>query len=335
MIDETGYDLSGSNTFGISARCRRFVQIESPEEAREILPSLSSDNPLVIGGGSNLLLTGDYDGVVIRSGILGMGEENDGDSILLSCGSGEKWDDIVEYAVGRGMYGAENLSFIPGDAGASAVQNIGAYGVEAGNIIHGVEAVEIRTGKIFTFSKEDCGYGYRTSRFKTSWRGRFFITRVTYRLSRVFRPVLSYGNILSALEERGSGAPSARELRDVVIAVRREKLPDPALLGNAGSFFTNPVVTAEKADELSALYPGMPCYPAGAGKSKLSAGWLIQECGWKGRTLGRAGVYARQALVLVNLGGATGAEILRLCERIKADVKYKFGVELEPEVNIV
>ncbi len=337
MKDIPHFELSGHNTFGIHAFCRRFVEIETVEEAVAFFPTLgASDHPLlIIGGGSNLLLTADFPGTVVRSAIKGISaEERDGE-VWLRCGSGETWDDVVALCVERGWHGAENLSLIPGDVGASAVQNIGAYGAEVKDIIQLVEAVDINTSQRVEIPVSECEYGYRDSRFKHEWRQRFFITAVTYRLTKTWQPRLDYGNIRASLEEKGITAPTAAQLRQVVIDIRNAKLPDTKVEGNAGSFFVNPVVDRAKYEQLAAEYPGMPHYTVDDSHEKVPAGWLIEQCGWKGRTLGRAGVHHRQALVLVNKGGATGSEVLRLCEAVKADVMRKFGIEIHSEVNIV
>ena len=261
-------------------------------------------------------------------------EERDGE-VWLRCGSGETWDDVVALCVQRGWYGAENLSLIPGDVGASAVQNIGAYGTEVKDIVERIEAVDVGTGQMVEIAASECQYGYRDSRFKHEWHQRFFITAVTYRLSLSFEPRLDYGNIREMLAQRGITQPTAAQLRQVIIDIRNAKLPDTKVEGNAGSFFVNPVVSREKYEQLAAEYPGMPHYTTDDGREKIPAGWLIEQCGWKGRTLGRAGVHHRQALVLVNKGGATGEEVLRLCETVKADVRSKFGIEIHSEVNII
>lgn len=350
MKDIRNYGLLAHNTFGIDAKCSRFLEYESVEEARQIVGLLTeADQPLLIlGGGSNLLLTGDYAGTVLHSAIMGIevldnktlaaAEGDDAlcnpDWVFLSCGSGEVFDDVVAYAVEHGYHGAENLSIIPGEVGASAVQNIGAYGVEAKDIIYKVEAVEVATGKVVWLSNEDCGYGYRQSRFKHEWHNKYLITHVVYELSRTFVPSLEYGNINSALAAKGIENPTAEELRQVIIEIRRAKLPDPDVQGNAGSFFMNPIVGKGKYDELAALYPGMPHYTIDAEHEKIPAGWMIDQCGWKGKSLGRAGVHDKQALVLVNRGGATGAEVVTLCRTVQKDVKNKFGIDIYPEVNI-
>lgn len=338
MKDLRDYSLLPHNTFGISARCRRFLEIETEEEAKQLPTLLTvSDHPLLtIGGGSNLLLTTDFPGTVLHAAIRGIESEEQADgSILLRAGSGETWDDLVNLCVERGWHGAENLSLIPGEVGASAVQNIGAYGAEVSHIIAYVEAVEIDTGHPVTFSASECGYSYRQSRFKQEWKGRYLVTHVTYRLHKTFTPTLDYGNICDVLRQRNIDHPSASQLRQAIIDIRREKLPDPSVEGNAGSFFMNPVVSREKFEELQCQYPHLPHYTIDATHEKLPAGWLIEQCGWKGRSMGPVGVHARQALVLVNHGGATGADIVALSEAIRQDVKEKFGIEIQPEVNII
>lgn len=349
MKDIQNYSLLAHNTFGIDARCRRFLEYSSVKEAQEIVSSLRpSDFPLlIIGGGSNLLLTGDYEGTVIHSAIKGirvMSENEikaDGngitvgqDAVFLECGSGEVFDDVVAYAVEQGYHGAENLSIIPGEVGASAVQNIGAYGIEAKDIIYKVEAVEIATGKVVLFDNADCQYSYRQSKFKHEWCDKYLVTHVVYRLSRTFVPDLDYGNIRSSLEQKGISEPTAQQLRDVIIEIRNAKLPDPKVQGNAGSFFINPIVEKTKYEELAAQYPNMPHYTIDAEHEKIPAGWMIDQCGWKGKSLGKAGVHDKQALVLVNRGGAKGEDVLRLCETIQKDVFEKFGIEIHPEVNV-
>ena len=337
MIDKRNYSLLPHNTFGIDARCRRFVEYETPEEARQLVRSLTAEDfpLLILGGGSNLLLTRDYAGTVVHSRIRYIEPLGEG---RVRCGSGQNWDDFVAWCVAYQLYGAENLSLIPGECGASAVQNIGAYGAEASELIEEVEAVEIATGETVRFKGSECGYSYRQSRFKHEWRDRYLITAVTYRLSDHFEPKLDYGNIRAALAEKGIACPTAGQLRQTIIAIRQSKLPDPKELGNAGSFFMNPIVGEEKFKSLQAAYPNMPYYEMptkdGQGEYKIPAGWLIDQCGWKGRSLGRAGVYEKQALVLVNLGGATGREVEMLCERIRHDVGERFGIEINPEVNI-
>jgi len=336
MKDICNYSLLAHNTFGIDASCQRFLEYETVEEAQQVALILkeSALPYILIGGGSNLLLTRDFEGIVVHSAIKGIIPCPHA-SDAIRCGSGEVWDDVVEWCVGHQLYGAENLSLIPGDVGASAVQNIGAYGAEVKDLIVQVEAVEIATGKLCTFSTEECQYGYRQSRFKHEWKNRFLITHVTYQLSSVFTPRLDYGNIRAELERRNILHPTAQQLRQVIIDIRNAKLPDPKVLGNAGSFFMNPVVSRHQYETLAARYPNMPHYTIDAEHEKIPAGWMIDQCGWKGRSLGPAGVHDRQALVLVNRGGASGADIVRLCETIQHDVLQQFGIEIHPEVNII
>ena len=335
MKDFRDYSLLNHNTFGIDAKCSRFLEFENEAEAIQVAEILhhSKQPYIIIGGGSNLLLTRDFDGIVVRSGIKGM--EIEQSTARITCGSGEVFDDMVAASLEAGYYGMENLSLIPGDVGASAVQNIGAYGVEAKDLIQCVWMIDITTGKPRMLGNEECEYGYRQSRFKKDWKNRFLITRVTYGLSRNFTPHLDYGNIRAELERKGISEPTAQQLRDVIIDIRNAKLPDPKVQGNAGSFFMNPIVSREKYESLAAQYPGMPHYTVDDSHEKIPAGWMIDQCGWKGRSLGRAGVHDRQALVLVNRGGATGQEIVALCEAVRKDVKDTFGIDIHPEVNII
>ena len=333
MKDLRDYSLLAHNTFGIDARCSRFLEYETAVEAQQVANILreTSIPYIIIGGGSNLLLTRDFPGIVVHSAIKGW----DIAGCRMACGSGETWDDIVAISLQNGLYGAENLSLIPGDVGASAVQNIGAYGAEAKDFIREVHAIEIATGRLCVIDREACQYGYRQSRFKQEWKNRFLITMVVYEFSDSFQPRLDYGNIRSELERRGIVEPTPQQLRQVIIDIRNAKLPDPKVQGNAGSFFMNPVVGRQKYEELAAQYPQMPHYTVDAQHEKIPAGWMIEQCGWKGKSLGRAGVHDKQALVLVNLGGATGQEIVGLCETIRHDVYEKFGIGILPEVNII
>lgn len=339
MNDIRNYSLLAHNTFGIEANCLRFLEYVSVSDAQKIASILTqNDFPLMIlGAGSNLLLTKDFSGTVIHSAIKGIEMKDcvkDRESIFLRCGSGETFDDVVAYAVGHGFYGAENLSLIPGEVGASAVQNIGAYGVEAKDIIYEVEAVDLTNGNLVSFTNSDCAYSYRQSKFKNIWKNRYLITYVTYRLYKAFCPNLDYGNIRAFLKARHIDKPTAQELREVIIDIRKSKLPDPKVLGNAGSFFMNPIVSKDKFLELLKKYPNMPHFSIDDFYEKIPAGWMIEQCGWKGQCLGRAGVHDKQSLVLVNLGGATGADILQLCKAIQRDVKDRFSIEILPEVNI-
>lgn len=342
MKDILNCSLLAHNTFGIDARCNRFLEYASVEEAQQVALLLREEGLpyIIVGEGSNLLLTKDYDGIVVHSAILGFKEVSvDGanaDEVYVSYGSGVTWDDVVAESVSNGWHGAENLSLIPGEVGASAIQNIGAYGAEAKDLIYKVEAVEIATGKVVEFGVDECAYSYRQSRFKHEWKNKYLITHVTYRFSRHYSPDLDYGNIRQALAAKGvEGMPSPELLRQTIIEIRQAKLPDPKVMGNAGSFFMNPIVVRDVYERLAAQYEAMPHYVVDADHIKIPAGWMIEQCGWKGKSLGRAGVHDRQALVLVNRGGATGNEVVALYEQIIKDVKKKFGIEIHPEVNVI
>ncbi|WP_028903957.1 UDP-N-acetylmuramate dehydrogenase [Prevotella sp. P6B4] len=333
MKRENNYSLKQHNTFGIEAKCAQFVEYSSEAEAKEVAEWLRTSRVpfIIIGGGSNLLLTCDYEGIVVHSACKGIVRKGN----RLECGSGEVFDDVVAQSIEMGLYGAENLSLIPGDVGASAVQNIGAYGAEAKDLIRSIRAVEIATGNVCVIENAECEYGYRQSRFKHDWKNQYLILSVEYEFSETFEPRLDYGNIRAELEKAGIGQPSAQQLRDTIIHIREAKLPDPKVLGNAGSFFMNPIVNREKYESLAAQYAGMPHYDIDADHVKIPAGWMIDQCGWKGKSLGRAGVHDKQALVLVNRGGATGEEVVALCRQIQTDVKAKFGIDIYPEVNVI
>lgn len=341
MKDLKDYSLLGHNTFGIDNKCARFVEFTTVGELQSFVKGQNAMNChfMVIGQGSNLLLTQDYDGVVLHSAIKGRELVNiadvDKNNVYLRCGSGETWDDVVAYCVANGWHGIENLSLIPGEVGASAVQNIGAYGVEAKDVIYMVEAVEIATGDVVAFSNADCQYAYRQSRFKNDWKNKYFITNVTYRLSKSFTPDLDYGNIRKALQTRDINNPTAEQLRQTIIEIRRAKLPDPQFIGNAGSFFMNPIVDRVVYEKLASKFKQMPHYEIDDNHVKIPAGWMIEQCGWKGKMQGHVGVYEHQALVLVNYGGASGMEVVDLYKSIIRDVYDKFGIEIRPEVNII
>ena len=330
------------NTFGIDARCRELVTYESEEGLREALTRIRNqygETPLLhVGCGSNLLFLHDYEGIVLKSEIKGIDiKAETGDDVLVEVGAGEICDDFIACAIRRGWYGMENLSLIPGQIGAAAVQNIGAYGVEVCDVIEEVHGISLADSASHSWKQEDCSYGYRSSIFKEELWGKYAITRVTFRLSKRFVPKLQYGGLVKAVEQSGltEDTLTADQLRQIIIDIRRTKLPDPKEQGNAGSFFKNPVVSTEIAAQLLSRYPSMPHYPAEDGKVKLAAGWLIEQAGWKGRSLGPAAVHDRQALVLVNRGGATGRDIQRLQEAIQEDVYKQFGIELSPEVNLI
>lgn len=327
--------LLNHNTFGIDQGCNALYEPTSVEELRATLAMLCKEPLLVIGGGSNLLLTQDFEGNVLHPLIKGIEVSEKDTYILMRCGAGEVWDEVVEYAVSHGYYDMENLSHIPGEVGASVVQNIGAYGMEVQDVVYKIEAIETETGKEVVITPEECDYAYRYSKFKGEWKGRYVVTYVTYKLSKNFTPRLGYGNLSAVLRQKGIDNPTASDVRRAVIDIRKSKLPEPEIEGNAGSFFMNPVVDRDKFSELIERYPNMPHYNVGDDKVKIPAGWMIEQCGWKGKSMGRAAVHDKQALVLVNKGGATGKEILALCDAIRSDVKSRFGIEIRPEVNIV
>lgn len=331
MKEYTNYSLLNHNTFGMDVEAKRFVEYDSEEELIGLLPSLESKY-LHIGGGSNLLFRGNFDGTILHSVIKGIKiQENCGEYVLVRVGAGVVWDDFVAWTVERGWGGIENLSLIPGEVGASAVQNIGAYGVEAKDVIVQVKAIHLKTGEKRSFVTDECCYAYRQSIFKNELKGQYAITYVTYKLK--VRPTLklSYGNMKALLEKKNV---TVSDVRQFIIDTRNAKLPDPKVLGNAGSFFMNPVVSRDKFQEIQKDYPQMPYYEVENGV-KIPAGWMIEQCGWKGKSLGKAGVHEKQALVLVNLGGASSEEIVTLCNAVCKDVKETFGIDIHPEVNFI
>ena len=324
------------NTFGINAKADYFVEYDSIADLQAVLQMdiVKQNRILHIGSGSNLLFLKDFEGVVLHSAIKDItGTREDVDSAYLEVGSGVVWDDLVAYCVLNGLGGIENLSLIPGEVGASAVQNIGAYGVEVQDIILEVNAVEIETATVRTFSNEECHYGYRSSIFKNELKGKYIITSVLFRLDKKPKFKLNYQHLEE--EVLKCGEVNLQNIRQTIIAVRESKLPDPKVLGNAGSFFMNPIIAKTLFVSLQEKYPNIPHYVVSETEEKVPAGWLIDQCGWKGKQIGRAGVHNKQALVLVNLGGATGAEIVHLAEQIQSSVKETFGIELKPEVNYI
>lgn len=322
------------NTFGIDVKTARLIEYESPDDLKRLYDDGElSGRILNVGQGSNLLFAADFDGTVLHSCDRSIEiSEADGGKVRVKAGAGMVMDDLIALTVEKGLGGLENLSNIPGEVGSSAVQNVGAYGVEAADRIVEVEAFDSVDGVFKTFSAADCDFAYRDSRFKRPEQKRWIITAVTFMLDADPKPVLTYRGITEAL---GTRAATPATVREAIIALRAGKLPAPEVMGSAGSFFTNPVVPAAKADALRELYPEMPAYPVGDGRVKLSAGWLIDRAGWKGATKGRAGVYDRNALVLVNLGGVSGSEVIALADEIVNDVMEKFAVRLIPEVNII
>jgi UDP-N-acetylmuramate dehydrogenase len=328
--------LEKRNTFGLAAVARRYADVVAEHALREWSAKYgANERPFIIGGGSNLLLTRDIEEPMLHIAPKGIRiVEEDGDSALVEAMAGESWHGFVLWTLERGLCGLENLSLIPGYVGAAPVQNIGAYGVEIKETCEHVTTIDVRNGELKIFSREACAFGYRDSAFKHLERDRFAITRVHFRLSKKFVARVSYGDIQTELAAMNVKTPNAHDVSRAVIAIRSRKLPDPAVIGNAGSFFKNPVISNAQADALSARFANIARYPAPNGV-KIAAGWLIDQAGWKGRRMGNAGVHEKHALVLVNHGGATGTELWKLAQAIQADVKDKFGIELEAEPRVV
>jgi len=330
------HSLLNYNTFGLDVKTKYFLEFDSEEDLIDILKQrLVRENPLlVVGQGSNLLFLNDFDGVVLHSAIRGIQTvEETEDAVLIEVGSGVIWDDLVGYCVKQGWSGIENLSLIPGETGAAAIQNISAYGVEIKDVVQKVKTIRIADGQSSVFEQEACHYAYRESVFKKELKGQFIVTSVIIRLSK--KPVfnLSYNHLEK--EVLKNGTMNLENIRNTIIRIRESKLPDPKVLGNAGSFFMNPVVKRERYETLQLQYPDMPHYFVSEQEEKIPAGWLIEQCGWKGRTIGNVGVHAKQALVLINCGGAKGKEIAELAAMIQQSVAGRFGINLIPEVNFI
>jgi UDP-N-acetylmuramate dehydrogenase len=331
-------DLRPLTTFGVPARAAYLGRFDDADQLRTLLslPALHGVPHMVLGGGSNVLFTRDYEGAILLNEVPGIAVvHEDSDHVWVRAGAGVTWHELVRWTVERGWGGLENLSLIPGKVGAAPMQNIGAYGVELKDHFHELEALRTSDGEVVTFDADACAFGYRESFFKREGRGHFVILHVTFRLDRSPALHLSYGTIRQELEKRGVHAPTVADVSAAVIAIRRSKLPDPAELGNAGSFFKNPVVPVELANRIRQAHPDLVSYPASEGMVKLAAGWLIERAGWKGHRANGHGVHKDQALVLVNHGGATGQAVYDLSEQILSDIRAKFGVDLEREVNII
>ena len=328
-------DLTGRNSFHVKQHAARLVEFETAEELRTLFAGGAPERWTVLAGGNNILFTRDYDGLLVTpvSQRIALLDECGGE-VRVRVDAGVEWDDLVEWAVRHELWGIENLSLIPGKAGAAPVQNIGAYGREAKDVIRRVEMYCVESGSMLTLDAAHCEFGYRESIFKHALKGRVVITAIEIGLSRTPQPHLGYGDVEREVEARGGA--TLRNIRDAIIAIRQAKLPDTAVLGNAGSFFKNPSVELSVAERLQAEWPEMPLYPSQeAGKAKLAAGWLIDRAGMKGYREGSVGVHERQALVLVNHGGATGSEVIALARKVQAAVRDKFGVEIDTEVNIL
>ena len=335
---ERRVSLRAHNTFGLPATAATLVRLTSDADVRRVVdhPQLGRAAKFVLGGGSNIVLTRDPEAVVLKVEIMRRQLlRQTPDAWIVEAGAGENWADFVAWTLEQGWPGLENLALIPGTVGAAPVQNIGAYGVELKDRFDGLDAVDLVTGRSVTLTGEQCRFGYRDSVFKGPLAGKSLITRVRFRLPRPWQPVLGYLEIERRMTETGNHAPDALTIFDWICATRRAKLPDPAVIGNAGSFFKNPVVSAEQCHDIIGRDPEIVHYPMPDGSVKLAAGWLIDACGWKGKSVGRAGVYEKQALVLVNRGGASGAEVVTLARAIQESVYGRFGIRLEPEPVIV
>ncbi len=335
---EENVSLKPFNTFGIDVKTRWFTRWETVDDIREYISDSRFEGVplLILGGGSNVLFLDDFEGLTALNEIKGIEvTDEDDETITVRAGGGVQWHDLVMWSVQKGYGGLENLSLIPGKVGAAPMQNIGAYGVELKDVMHSLEAIDLTSGEIRQFSNAECEFGYRTSVFKTSLKGRYVIVSVTLILSK--NPVLntSYGAIEQELKSAGVRNPGVKDVSGAVIRIRRSKLPDPAELGNSGSFFKNPVIAKVQYGRLKTAHPEMPGYPVSNDEVKVPAGWLIDRAGWKGKRFGNCGVHKNQALVLVNYGEATGREIFDLSERIIEDIEEKYGVRLEREVNVI
>ncbi|MCB9447425.1 MAG: UDP-N-acetylmuramate dehydrogenase [Flavobacteriales bacterium] len=338
MMLQENISLVPYHTFHCQVQARYLIRCDSVEDFRNAFRDTRfQDLPkLILGGGSNVLFRNDYRGVVLLNGIKGISvEREDDEHVWLRAAGGEIWHEVVMFAVEHGWGGIENLSLIPGSAGAAPMQNIGAYGAELQDVFESLEALHIESGEIKTFDRTSCAFGYRESIFKHAAKDQYVITSILLRLSK--HPVvhIAYGNLVEELEKAGISHPAIRDVSEAVCRIRRSKLPDPSEIGNAGSFFKNPVIDAGLANQLKTLHPDMPVYPQENGQVKLAAGWLIEQAGWKGHREGEVGVHKRQALVLVNHGHGSGSDILRLSEMMMHDVHRKFGVTLEREVNLI
>ena len=337
MKIQRNYDLTNLNTFGITVRADFFVELEREEDIKELfsLPEFRENKRMFLGSGSNILFTQDFSGIIILNKLRGTRilSENENEVVIRAL-SGEIWHDLVNFTVDRGYWGIENLSFIPGTVGAAPMQNIGAYGAELGNVLENVEAVEISSGLSRTFKKEECRLGYRDSIFKRELKDKYFILAITLKLSKRERKNISYKALKEYLEKNNIEIKNPRDISKAVTYIRKTKLPDPGEIGNAGSFFKNVFVTESKLKDLQKIYPDIPHFKE-SGLVKIPSAWLVEQCGFRGKKQGGAGVHERQPLVLVNHGGAKGADIKHLAEQISSAVYEKFGLRLEPEVNIL
>jgi len=339
MLIKPDHSLKSLNTFGLDAQAHHFAAIRNAKNLQEVMATevYQTARRMVLGGGSNILFISDFDGLILHNQLMGKTlVREDAQNVWLQVGGGENWHETVLFTLENGWQGLENLSLIPGTVGAAPIQNIGAYGVELTDFFAELEACNLQTGETRTFTHTDCRFGYRDSIFKRKLKGQFFILNVTFRLNKSPQLNTSYGAIGQTLAEWGIENPTPQQVSDAVVHIRQSKLPDPAVLGNCGSFFQNPALPNEQFEALRERFPQVPGYPLPEqNATKVAAGWLIEQAGWKGKRLGNVGMHEKQALVLVNHGSATGAEAYQLAMEVKASVAEKFGVELVPEVNLV
>ena len=335
MIIQENISLKEYNTFGVQVYAKRFVSITSLYELQQLLKI--EKELFLISGGSNMLLTKDIEQLVVLMNITGISiDREDDNTVHLTVNSGENWHDFVLWCISQNYGGIENLSLIPGNVGTCPIQNIGAYGVEVKDTITKVEALEIETGKLKVFSNLNCDFGYRNSIFKQDAKGKYIITSVSFELTKNQHTLnTSYGAIEAGLNEKGISTPTIKDVSDIVIAIRQSKLPDPNIIGNGGSFFKNPVISNLQFREIEKKFPNIPSYRASDSETKIPAGWLVEQCGFKGKRFGDAGVHKNQALVLVNYGNASGIEIHQLAQKIQQEVLNTFAISLEIEVNVV
>lgn len=337
MKRSSNASLKHLNSFSVEARAGHLLVLESEEDLNTLISEHTFDaaSDLILGGGSNIVFAGDIEGTVILNQVTGKRIIKDTSAgVVLEVNAGENWHQLVLWCLDHGLSGIENLSLIPGLVGAAPMQNIGAYGVELADVLDSVLTLDLKSGTSREFKQQECHFAYRNSRFKSADAGKYLITGVRLRLQREFKPILTYRGLSEELSALGIDSPTARQLSDAVTRIRQRKLPDPKTSGNAGSFFKNPMVSRTTADLLTSKFPGLPVYPSD-NEAKLSAGWLIEQCGWKGRSMGGVGVSEQHALVLINKGNATGQEILVLANAIQASVRDRFGIELEPEPLII
>ncbi|GHE47762.1 UDP-N-acetylmuramate dehydrogenase [Sphingobacterium griseoflavum] len=338
MVNEIlhGISLRQYNTFAVEASCNQFVQITQESQLPDLYEKgLLRDTFFILGAGSNVLFTQNYPGLIVHMASKGIQHFIEGNYIFVTAKAGEVWNDFVWYCIDHGFAGVENMALIPGTVGASPVQNIGAYGTELMDVFYSCQAFDTETGTFTTFNNQDCHFTYRDSIFKTKYKGRFIITSVTYKLSLHQSLNTAYGAIEQELQRRKIHSPSIKDVAEVVSHIRVEKLPDPSTVGNAGSFFKNPIIPRTLFEQIKATYPQLVSFPIDENREKLAAGWLIEACGWKGKTEGNAAVWKNQALVITNLGDATGLEIYTISSKIMNDVYQKFGILLEREVNVL